>query len=399
MNLWNLLPGKLVLELTSANCPQLLDTLCRSGIKLKDVSWRNDLTLQLTVSHADYRTLQEIAEKLGANVKIFYTRGLNKTFRALLRRPVLPLVAILTIVLGFYLPSRVFFVSVEGNVAIPTNLILEAAEDCGIVFGAARRQVRSEVIKNALLQKIPELQWAGINTKGCTAVISVREKTVQETRAEQNKQVCSIVAARDGIIQNCTVYEGNPLCSVGQAVKAGQTLVSGYVDCGTMTKATRANAEVKALTFRELELISPAASATRGELHATKTLYSLKIGKKVINFYKDSGILDTTCAKIYSEEYVHLPGGFQLPVAIIKQTLQYYGESGDTTAVSETEGWLEDFAEDHLQDNMIAGQIISAQKEIQSDTDVCYLYGKFACMEMIGQVKYEQTITKGENND
>ena len=37
--------------------------------------------------------------------------------------------------------------------------------------------IRSEKVKNSLLQRIPQLQWAGINTDGCVAVISVREKT------------------------------------------------------------------------------------------------------------------------------------------------------------------------------------------------------------------------------
>lgn len=396
---WRYLPGQLVLEITCADCPKLLDVLTQRGLLMKDVYWRNDLTINLTISHANYHTLQQIADRYGANIKILHEKGLNKVVPVLLKRPILPLLAILLVVLGFYLPSRVFFVHVEGNTTTPANLILEAADACGISFGAARRQVRSEVMKNALLQRIPELQWAGINTKGCTAVISVREKTVQQTQSEEKKQVCSIIATRDGIIQNCTVYQGNPLCTVGQAVKTGQTLVSGYVDCGILTKATRANAEIKALTFRQLELVSPVASLERGALRTTKTQYSLKIGKKVINFYKDSGILDTTCAKIYLEDYVRLPGGFELPVAIIKQTILYYDESNDMTTVSNTAEWLEDFARDHLRDTMIAGQIISAQTEIKQDTEISCLYGKFVCSEIIGQAKYEQMLTKGDNND
>lgn len=399
MSQWQFIFGRLTLEITCADSVLLLDALSRANITMRNVMYCGDLSLQVTIAHSDYKQLQRIAEKQGANVKILHATGIYQTGLAMIRRPVLLAFTAIILILGCYLPSRVLFVSVEGNLTIPSNLILEAAEECGIGFGAARRQVRSEAMKNALLQKIPQLQWAGINTSGCTAVISVREKTVQQPRKNTGNQVSSIVAARDGIIQNCTVFQGNPLCTVGQAVKAGQTLVSGYLDLGIVTKTTQADAEIKALTFRELEVFTPAAAAVRGEMYAKKTVYSIKLGKKIINLYKDSGISDTSCVKIYSEEYVRLPGGFQLPIAIIKQTLFFYEDSEQTTAVSDSEDWLAGFAQAHLQGTMIAGEIISSQTEINPTEDACYLYGKYACMEMIGQVKYEQTIIKGENND
>ena len=77
----------------------------------------------------------------------------------------------LLLLLVCILPTRVLFMRVEGNESIPENLILEAAEDCGIRFGASRSAVRSEKVKNGILSRISELQWVGVNTKGCIAVI------------------------------------------------------------------------------------------------------------------------------------------------------------------------------------------------------------------------------------
>lgn len=398
MNQWQFIFGRLILEITCANSVDMLNSLSNSKIRLQDVVYCDDLTLRATIAQSNYRQLMALAQKKGASVKIIGTFGIRRQGAALLKRPVILAFACLVFALACYLPSRVLFVSVEGNTSIPTRLILEAAAECGIGFGASRRQVRSEVMKNELLQKIPQLQWAGINTSGCTAVISVREKTTMETQKDTENQVCSIVAARDGVIQNCTVYQGNPLCYIGQAVKAGQTLVSGYMDLGIVTRATRANAEIKALTFRELEVLTPTATAVRGELVAQKNVYALRIGKKLIKFSKDSGICDVTCAKIYSEKCLYLPGGFRLPVAIIKQTHFIYEDKQETSAATDREDWLEDFAQTHLQNTMIAGEVISAQMEVTSTDGACYLYGKYACMEMIGQVKYEQTLLKDGNN-
>ena len=399
MKQWQFWLWRLTLEITCADSVLLLNTLSNSKIRLQNVTYIGELTLRVTVAQCDYPQLLLISKKQGAHVKIIDTAGICWRSTAILKWAGLVAFFLIILVLASYLPSRVLFVSVEGNTSVPTNKILEAAAQCGIGFGASRRQVRSEVMKNALLQKIPQLQWAGINTSGCTAVISVREKTTQETPKSTDKQVCSIVAARDGIIQNYTVYQGNPLCFVGQAVKAGQTLVSGYIDLGIVTRATCANAEIKALTFRELEVVTPSASAVRGKLVVKKTGYSIRLGKKLIKFTKDSGILGATCAKIYVEKYVLLPGGFRLPVAIIRETQLVYEDIEETTVAVSEEDWLRTFAQEHLQNAMVAGEIISEQTEVNSVKEACYLYGKYACMEIIGQVKYEQTILKDEMND
>lgn len=389
--------GKLTLELTCADSAAFLNA-CKN-IQLQDVIYCDDLTLQATVNQIDYEKLLRIANKQGGSVRILRKTGVYWTLVSILKRPVLVGFLLLTMTLCSLLPSRILFITVEGNATIPTAEILEAAADCGISFGATRRQVRSEKMKNALLQRIPNLQWAGINTIGCTAVISIREKTVEEGREQAGKRVSSIVASRDGIIQNCTIYQGNPLCEVGQAVKAGQVLVSGYQDCGILIKATQANAEIRALTFRQLQLISPFPTVSRGEKRTEKTNFSLRIGKKRIKFYKDSGNLDTTCGKIYSENCVQLPGGFVLPIAIVRETCVYYADAPDIQTTQETADWLADYAVSHLQSTMVAGEILSARTEIDSVDGVYLLNGKYACEEMIGQVKYEQMMEKGDLHD
>lgn len=393
------LAGMLILQVTSADCAGFMNSLNRANLKLHEVKVLDGLTISIKISRKQYKFVKETAEKKGASIKIIRRPGAYWLGVSALRRPVLLLFLCIALFLTVFLSGRVLFVSVEGNTEIPDNLIIEAAESCGIRFGARRRQVRSEKMKNALLQEIPQLQWAGINTLGCTAVISVKEKTSADERKESEYGVCSIVAARDGIIQNCTVYKGNPLCSVGQAVKAGQTLVSGYTDLGIVTQATHANAEVKALTFRQLEVVSPRATITRGKNMSTKKAYFLRVGKKLIKLSKDSGIIGTTCAKIYLEEYVFLPGGFRLPVCLITETLCFYEDSQNTSAETESANWLAESAAAHLRGDMVAGEIISSQVEIESEEDACYLYGRYACIEMIGRVNYEDAIPKDGEYD
>lgn len=397
--MWTQFNGRIKLTVLSADNVSLLNTFRNAGIFLEDITHMSDLELQITVHRKDYHQLLKICEKQGATVKVAKRTGVYWLYKAIWKRPVLVAFICVLFFLFAYLPNHILFVSVTGNSTVSTNQILEAAEKCGIVFGASRRQVRSEKMKNALLQEIPQLQWAGINTSGCTAVISVREKTTQETQSEKTAQVSSIIAARDGVIQSCTVYKGNALCAVGQAVKAGQILVSGYLDCGIITKTTQAQAEIKALTFRELEILSPDPALIRGEQSAEKTYYSLKIGKNLINLYKDSGNFDIGCAKIYVENYLQFPGGFRLPIALIKQTVISYDTVTEIPTEADAGLWIIDFAKNHLQETMVAGEIISEDAQLDRAEGVYYVYGRYACLEMIGQVKHEQSIVKDENYD
>ena len=397
--MWESILGTLILEITSADVAELLNILNRERISLHTVNYRSELVITVELPQIHFNKLQKIAEKHGSSVKILRKKGFYWTVIALVKRPVLVLFAVCLLLLSAYLSSRVIFVRIDGNKTIPSNLILESAAECGIKFGTSRRQVRSELVKNALLEKIPQLQWAGVNTQGCTAIISVREKTTAEQENENKNEVCSIVAARDGVIQNCTVYKGNPLCAVGQAVKAGQTLVSGYLDCGIITKTTKADAEIHALTFRELTFVSPEPTVIKGRMVQQKTEYAILLGKKLIKLTKDSGNLGVTCAKIYEENYLQLPADFTLPVALVKQTTFYYEEGADTTTSTDNQQWLHSFAQTYLQRNMIAGEIVSAQTEFAQAQGICKLNGRYACVEMIGQIKYEQMIGIGDTND
>lgn len=394
-----ILSGQMDLLVTCADISGFLNSLILENVHLVSVTYCDDLTIKVTIKHRDYQKVCAITDKFGGTVKVLKKIGLQWKLKAIRRRPVLLACGLIFIIFFSFLQSKVLFLQVDGNHIIPDKQILEAAESCGIRFGASRRKIRSEIMKNELLQKIPQLQWAGINTSGCIATISVREKTEPEEAEEKEKQVTSIVALRDGIIQNCTVYQGNPLCSVGQAVKEGQTLVSGYTDCGIITKATQAQAEIHALTFRQLEIITPRSEWVRGEYIGQKTKYSIRIGKKVIKFFKDSGNFTPLCAKIYVEECWQLPGGYSLPVAIIKETTYTYEQGADTSAISEAEAWLEDFAKTYLQSTMIAGEVLSSKTETEYDEAVCNFNGKYACREMIGKIRVEQGILGEDTND
>ena len=211
---------------------------------------------------------------------------------------------------------------------------------------------------------------------------------------KNGKSVSSIVAVRDGVIESCTAEKGTALCKPGQSVIKGQKLISGYTDCGITIRAEAAEGEVYALTEYKLSVCTLSICRRQCEKTGSGTKYSLKIGKKRINFYKGSGISDTTCDRIYTEKYITLPGGFVLPIAII--TEQYFYYDCEDCASTIADGLLSGFAKDYLLEQMVGGSILSSVESIQTTEGSRTLEGIYRCREMIGRVVKEEIIKPNE---
>ena len=376
-------------EIICASPERLINDLSALGINLYDLRNLSEICISCTIARKEFSMLQKLVHNIGGEVRILHNKGLYFSILRLLKRPIMLLIIILFSILSVYMPTRVLFVLVSGNDTVSTSVILDKAETCGVYFGASRRSLRSEQIKNCLLSEIPQLQWVGVNTVGCVAFISVEERsTISEEKALY--PVGSIVACRDGIIREMTVIRGNPLCSPGQAVQEGQVLVSGYTDCGLVIKAELADAEICAQTRREITSISPAAYQVRNSIRKKEERYRIIIGKKSIKMYNDSGISDNTCVRIYTEKYITLPGGFQLPIAVITEQLFYYDNDTTTVIKAEEAQWLYDAAEEYLCDQMVAGRVLEVDHVQRLGNDVINLTGSYGCLEMIGEIRYEE---------
>ncbi len=389
--MWRSLFGTVLVEIQCADIGAMLEKLTRWNITIIDLQYIDDLTVTLRVTRTDLRRVRMALGGYGCKISIKDQKGIYWKFKRLLHRPVLTIGIVLYLFFVLTVPGKVFFVQIEGNNTVPDRLILEAAQSCGISFGANRREVRSEKIKNALLEKIPQLQWAGVNTRGCVAVISVRERQEETKKAEQN--TASIVASRDAIIRQITVLRGTQLCKVGQAVKAGQTLVSAYKDYGLSIKLTGAKAEIYGQTERNLEVVTPVSATVRTAEVGRQQKHSVIIGKKQINFFKDSGISDTSCVKMYKRTYLTLPGGYVLPIAWVTYEFIYY----ETQIVENSDfAFLEQSARDYLMSQMTAGKILQEDSDLAIVDDRCRFLATYSCYELIGLSKDEELIKKNE---
>ncbi len=399
MDLWQSMAGMVQIELTSADVAAALRQISNHAIPIFTVQPGYDmLSVRFQVRRKDSAKLKTLAEKKGDSVKILRHLGLYWKCKSLLKRPVLIAGLILFLMLTFYLPTRVLFFQVEGNENIPARKILACCQELGIGFGASRRDVRSEKLKNALLEAMPELQWAGINTSGCVATVSVRERS-SPPQMEESNGVSSIVAAQDAVITECTVTRGTAACKPGDSVTAGQVLISGFTDCGLTIRAQQAQGEVYGKTQRLLRVLTPAKQEKRQDTGSSVKKFSLILGKKRINFYNGSGISPDSCVKMVSSEELTLPGGFRLPVTLVCERWTSTELTPSSVQEEEVLNYLPDFGRSYLSRQMIAGTVRSESCKVSFQEDCYLLEGSYDCTEMIGISKKEENILPNGEHD
>ena len=106
--------------------------------------------------------------------------------------------------------------------------------------------------------------------------------------------------------------------------------------------------------------------------------------------------MGVSCAKIYEQEYITLPGGFVLPIAIGKETCFYWAEA--QTMYASAESQLSQFAANYLLQVMQAGQILHEDVMVTRSETLYRLDGTYGCHEMIGRSRPEENLPEYEDN-
>ena len=386
MQLWWRIRGWARMRLISADCVSRLRRISRE-IRLVNVDFHSDLEVEFDILRTD---VEKLTVHDGETLELVQTGGMPVILNKLRHWRLLTGVVLLLITLTAFLPTRILFLQVRGNSSVPAGLILERAAECGVYFGASSRELRSEQVKNHLLWAIPELRWAGVNTVGCTAVITVAERQSGEVSAQELPG--DVVAVTDALVTEIYPQAGTARTAPGEAVRRGQVLISGATDLGASTRVERAAGEVYGLTSRSVDAVLPAQILLRRDSDRVVRKYSLRIGKKYVNFSNDSGILHGTCVKMRTVNYLTLPGGFQLPVALVTDTYQMCQTEAVSREMDPAE--LTEQARHYVREQMRSGIILDERVALSGEV----LTAVFECREMIGAFR-PGINTEGDTNE
>ena len=262
----------LTLELSGLNLERLLRAAGECGVRMKNVRRVDERTMRVVVPAAQKKKVAALCEKYGWQMAEIRAGGLLRLARGAKRRWTLGLSVLLSILWVYLSSEMIWRVEIDGagENAAEVRRCLEA-ENARV--GRLKRRVSTDRLADALALAVPGLAHAAARYEGSTLVVDCQRAREGE-RAGVAGQGAEIVAAREGVVVRISAESGTPRVKPGQAVRKGQTLISGQERTGGgETRACRAQGEIIARCF--------ARGEARVRLNVTGTVETGEIRRRV----------------------------------------------------------------------------------------------------------------------
>ncbi len=380
--------GYAVMRIRSAAPERCLNRLTEQQIPFWEVVRIDSLTIQLCIFYRDKARFCDMVEQTQADAEVVKEFPGVWFFLLWLKRPVLLLTIAAALFITLKLPDYIWVITVSGNETVSDTEIVQALDELGIHFGTKTDSFQSQDIKNHLLNRVEGLQWAAVNCNGGNCQVLVKEREATPDILDWH-QTMDVVAATDGTLLEVRVLDGFAHCAVGDTVTEGQLLVSGTMDWVVDLQKCHARAEIYALTWREMEAVTPDSCTEQETERWRVSARYLQIGRKRIKLSGSSRICATGCDKMITREILTFPGGYTFPVAWITEYSCETEVTDCTVSKEMAESILLDYGKRTVQAKMIAGEILSIDAETDGrkgryTTAMC-----FSNREMIAR---EQTV-------
>jgi similar to stage IV sporulation protein len=285
LNIINFFRGNVRVELTSDFPERFINVCAQNNIPLWDIQRTGPHTLVVSMLHEGYKkSLSFIARGVG-QIKLINHIGLPPFLWRFRRRFAL-IISLLIMSIGlFALSLFVWEIDVNGNESIPKEVILQELRELGIGIGTYRRNIDSKEIQNLMILKIPEIEWLAVNVRGSRADVGMRERDPIPVIIPKDTP-CNIVSKKDGLIISMYTFEGSPAAAIGDAVEAGQLLVSGLIDSNIIgMRQVHARADITARTWYEYTSVIPSTAIGKRYTGRETTRRAVILGGHRINLF------------------------------------------------------------------------------------------------------------------
>ena len=197
------------------------------GVKLYHLT-ESDGVLRAETSLASFRKIRRCASRSGMRVRITEKKGLPFLYARFAKRTGLFVGIALACFLLFFYTRSVWSIEVKGNENIREEYVLKALGENGVYEGVFKNEIDCKTLSYALYDALPGISWLNIGIDGSKLTVNLRE-AVQKPKNKDEKKICNIVAAKSGVVDKMTVYEGESVVKEGYGVYEGQLLVSGVM--------------------------------------------------------------------------------------------------------------------------------------------------------------------------
>ncbi|MBQ7173544.1 MAG: sporulation protein YqfD [Clostridia bacterium] len=276
---------------------------------------RGEEAADFWVLATDARRLQKAAACRGIRIKKLEGKGLPALVLTYRRRPGLILGGLAAVCILIASTFFVWDLRIVGNERIPTERIEAILSENGLSIGTPIKRIHAGELENRVLISTDEISWISVNLHGTVAQVQVTEAI--PVPAEESKNPANLVAAVDGQIEVIELYRGKSTVKPGQAVRAGELLVSGISDNRNGGFFyTRASGKVLARTTHEFSVEVPFVTTEERVVEEGIAEISLNFFSGKAKIYKRTGKNEEGCAIIETKRGLDVLGLAKLPLSL-----------------------------------------------------------------------------------
>ena len=380
-SLFNRAGGTAAITFRGAFPEGVLNRCAEQGIEILGVEALDGFTLRLTVPDRHLTALHRLAERCQCTVVDTQRVGPGYALYRHRRRAAAAAMLAFVLLLRVWSKAFIWEIEVSGNETVPTGEILGALAECGVGVGSFWPAFTSDSIRDEALVRLPSLAWLTVNVYGSRAEVIVRERVAKPEMISDGEAV-DIVAAKSGFVTQVLALSGSAEVRRGQAVSAGDTLISCRIPW--KTDPVHAYGEIRARTYYELTAVSPVQRSENRYTGRDKNRWSLVAGGRRIKFFGNSSFFDAECDKIYYSYPLAVRGLFSLPVSLEREQCRFYEtlQSPDDLLLREQE--LESELHRRLLQEIGDGEIVSENYSSSEKDGALVVCLRAECEEDIG---------------
>lgn len=321
--LWLL--GYRTLETDAAHAAELLNLCMEQSVSYSGFSSLPDGGIRFSCTLYTSRKLCRMGQQRGIPLTVLRCGGLPMELWARRRRAGLMLGSLCALVLILLSGRFVWDVRVTGNQVMTAAEVRQELAACGFGIGSYLPGFRAGELENRVLLQSERLAWISVNIDGTVAEVQVVERIARPE--EEEKKPANLVAAQDGQIESIELFRGDCVVKVGQAVRAGELLVSGIYDSQTVGfRYTRAAGRILARTEHSYHIEIPLSYIEKRYTETVQGDVWLNFFQNSLKIYKSTGNDRGPCDIIETVNSFTGFGLHNLPFSITSQTLRYYEE-------------------------------------------------------------------------
>jgi len=229
--LWAFFAGYVVITVDSRRLEKFLNLALARNIPFWDVSFRGRNGLTMKVSMAGFKPLRHIARQTDSSVRIKSKNGCPFFWLKIKKRKMLAVGLLFFLTAIYFFSTFVWFVDLQHREQLKylsEEEIMKEIYSMGLRPGVPNWNFNLREMEKELAVRLPELSWVGVTLEGTKATVEIVEKTLPP-EDEGAKHPANVIASKDGVVEEILVIVGEAMAKEGDAVSAGEVLISGII--------------------------------------------------------------------------------------------------------------------------------------------------------------------------